>query len=153
MTDENDSDEAWEGRTGKRHRAEIRKIFGFREPTVAHAEEMAAWLRDHAVAHNGDPEYLATALKAHCRSHPTVSIVSFARRLTPTKIASVRVSVTACRPSRAPSLRLCYNRLTVKSMLKRQLNYRQQRARPICYAMIQAEPASKACARKWPNST
>jgi TnpA family transposase len=62
------SDEAWEGRTGKRHRAEIRKIFGFREPTVADAEEMAAWLRDHAVAHNGDPEYLATALKAHCRS-------------------------------------------------------------------------------------
>jgi len=46
------SDEAWEGRTGKRHRAEIRKIFGFREPTVADAEEMAAWLRDHAVAHN-----------------------------------------------------------------------------------------------------
>ena len=62
------SDEAWEGRTGKRHRAEIRKIFGFREPTVADAEEMAAWLRGHAVAHNGDPEYLATALKAHCRS-------------------------------------------------------------------------------------
>ena len=62
------SDEAWEGRTGKRHRAEIRKIFGFREPTVADAEEMAAWLRGHAVAHNGDPQYLATALKAHCRS-------------------------------------------------------------------------------------
>jgi len=62
------SDEAWEGRTGKRHRAEIRKIFGFREPTVADAEEMAAWLRDHAVAHSRDPDYLAAALKAHCRS-------------------------------------------------------------------------------------
>jgi len=35
---------------------------------VADAEEMAAWLRDHAVAHSRDPDYLAGALKAHCRS-------------------------------------------------------------------------------------
>ncbi|MBV8174871.1 MAG: Tn3 family transposase [Verrucomicrobia bacterium] len=61
-------DQAWHSRTGKRHRAEIRVLFGFREPTVADAEEMAAWLRDHAVAHNRDPDYLAAALKAHCRS-------------------------------------------------------------------------------------
>ena len=61
-------DQAWHSRTGKRHRAEIRVLFGFREPTVADAEEMAAWLRDHAVAHSRDPDYLAGALKAHCRS-------------------------------------------------------------------------------------
>ena len=61
-------DQAWHSRTGKRHRAEIRVLFGFREPTVADAEEMAAWLRDHAVAHRRDPDYLAGALKAHCRS-------------------------------------------------------------------------------------
>jgi hypothetical protein len=61
-------DQAWHSRTGKRHRAEIRVLFGFREPTVADAEEMAAWLRDHAVAHSRDPDYLAAALKAHCRS-------------------------------------------------------------------------------------
>ena len=36
-------DQAWHSRTGKRHRAEIRVLFGFREPTVADAEEMAAW--------------------------------------------------------------------------------------------------------------
>ena len=35
---------------------------------MADAEEMAAWLRDHAVAHGRDPDYLAAALKAHCRS-------------------------------------------------------------------------------------
>ena len=61
-------DQAWHSRTGKRHRAEIRVLFGFREPTVADAEEMAAWLRDHAVAHSRDPDYLAAALKAHCGS-------------------------------------------------------------------------------------
>jgi len=61
-------DRAWQGRTGKRHRAEIRVLLGFREPTVADAEEMAVWLLDHTVAHSRDPEHLATALKAHCRS-------------------------------------------------------------------------------------
>lgn len=62
------TDQAWQGRTGKHHRAEIRTQFGFREPSVADAEEMATWLRDHAVAYSRDPEHLATALKAHCRS-------------------------------------------------------------------------------------
>jgi len=62
------ADQAWQGRTGKRHRAEIRILFGFREPTVADAEAMTEWLRDHAVAHSRDPEHLAAALKMHCRS-------------------------------------------------------------------------------------
>jgi hypothetical protein len=61
-------EQAWQGRTGKRHRAEIRALFGFREPTVADAEAMAAWLLDHAVAHRRDPEYLATSLKTYCRN-------------------------------------------------------------------------------------
>ncbi len=43
------ADQAWQGRTGKRHRAEIRILFGFREPTVADGEAMVAWLRDHAL--------------------------------------------------------------------------------------------------------
>src|SRR3984893_12076560 len=62
------ADQAWQGRTGKRHRAEIRILFGFREPTVADGEAMVAWLRDHAVAHSHDPEYLTATLKVHCRS-------------------------------------------------------------------------------------
>ena len=62
------ADQAWQGRTGKRHRAEIRILFGFREPTVADGEAMVAWLRDHAVAHSHDPEHLTATLKVHCRS-------------------------------------------------------------------------------------
>ena len=49
------ADEAWQGRIGKRHRVEILALFGFREPTVADAEAMMVWLRDHAVAHGRDP--------------------------------------------------------------------------------------------------
>ena len=61
-------DQAWQDRTGKRHRAEIRILFGFREPTVADGEAMVAWLPDHAVAHSHNPEHLAAKLKVHCRS-------------------------------------------------------------------------------------
>jgi hypothetical protein len=95
------ADQAWQGRTAKRHRAEIRVLFGFREPTVADAEAMVAWLRDHAVVHSRDPEHLAVALKVYCRSSsiepptPIASTASFARPLTPTKSAFVRASVIA----------------------------------------------------------
>jgi hypothetical protein len=34
----------WDGRTIKAHRAEIRTLLGFREPTVADAEALDAWL-------------------------------------------------------------------------------------------------------------
>ena len=36
----------WSGRTIKRHRAEIRAYLGFRECTVADAEDLAGWLAD-----------------------------------------------------------------------------------------------------------
>ena len=38
------------GRTVERHRAEIRTLLGFREMTVADAEVLTEWLRDHVVA-------------------------------------------------------------------------------------------------------
>jgi hypothetical protein len=38
------------GRTLERQQTEIRALLGFREPTVANAEEFGAWLRDYAVA-------------------------------------------------------------------------------------------------------
>jgi TnpA family transposase len=41
-------------RTLERQRAEIRALLGFREATVADAEELGAWLRDHAVAETRD---------------------------------------------------------------------------------------------------
>lgn len=46
-------------RTLERQRAEIRALLGFREPTVADAEELGAWLRDHAVALTRDYGRLA----------------------------------------------------------------------------------------------
>jgi TnpA family transposase len=54
-------------RTWKRHRAEIRALFGFREATVADAERLADWLRDQVSSTGGVPERLATILQTRCR--------------------------------------------------------------------------------------
>ncbi len=54
-------------RTWKRHRAEIRALFGFRESTVADAETLSEWLRDQAAAAGCVPEHLAELLYARCR--------------------------------------------------------------------------------------
>jgi TnpA family transposase len=54
-------------RTWKRHRAEIRAMFGSREATVADAEMLSEWLRDQAAVAGGVPEHLAALLNARCR--------------------------------------------------------------------------------------
>ncbi len=56
------------GRTGERHRAEIRTLLGFREATVADSEALAAWLREQAVADPRDSDQLTTALEHRCRT-------------------------------------------------------------------------------------
>lgn len=55
------------GRTAERYRAEVRTYLGFREATVADAEMLTAWLRDHDAAAGGVPEHLVTFLDARCR--------------------------------------------------------------------------------------
>jgi hypothetical protein len=55
------------GRTAERHRAEIRAYLGFREATIADAEMLTEWLRDHAAPADRVAEYLATLLTARCR--------------------------------------------------------------------------------------
>jgi hypothetical protein len=56
------------GRTAERLRAEIRVRFGFREATVADAETLTAWLRDHVAGEvGGELEPLIERLKARCR--------------------------------------------------------------------------------------
>jgi hypothetical protein len=55
------------GRTWKRHRAEIRARFGFREASVADAEALEAWLRDQVAAVGTDPALLVDRLEARCR--------------------------------------------------------------------------------------
>ena len=55
-------------RTAERSRAKIRARFGFREPTVADAENLTTWLRDHAVAETGgEINALVEQLEARCR--------------------------------------------------------------------------------------
>src|SRR3954471_11437658 len=55
-------------RTLERQRAEIRALFAFREATVADAEALEVWLRDHAVAETRDIDRLAAALEERCRA-------------------------------------------------------------------------------------
>ena len=54
-------------RTLKRHRAEIRKLLGFREATVSDGEVLTDWLRDHAVADSREIVELTSALELRCR--------------------------------------------------------------------------------------
>lgn len=56
------------GRTAERLRAEIRIRFGFREATIADAEMLTTWLRDHVAGEvGGDIESMMARLEAHCR--------------------------------------------------------------------------------------
>jgi TnpA family transposase len=54
-------------RTWKRCRAEIRAWFGFREATVADAEEIEAWLCDQAASIGGNPDRLSALVAVRCR--------------------------------------------------------------------------------------
>jgi hypothetical protein len=54
-------------RTWKRHRAEIRTRLGYREPTVADAEALEAWLCGQVATAGTDPDHLATLLAGRCR--------------------------------------------------------------------------------------
>src|SRR5437764_1624665 len=54
-------------RTWKRHRAEIRALFGYREATVADAKALEEWLRDQAAVVGGVPDHLAARLEVRCR--------------------------------------------------------------------------------------
>jgi TnpA family transposase len=58
----------WSGRTIKRHRAEIRAYFGFRECSVADAEELAGWLAGGCAQEERRYELVRDELLAECRS-------------------------------------------------------------------------------------
>jgi hypothetical protein len=55
-------------RTLERQRAKIRALLGFREATVADAEALGAWLRDHAVAETRDHGRLVARLEERCQA-------------------------------------------------------------------------------------
>jgi len=46
----------WSGRVISYHRSQIREFFGFREPTKEDFEDVLAWLVEHVLTHNHDPE-------------------------------------------------------------------------------------------------
>ncbi len=58
----------WSGRTVKRHRAEIRAHFGFRECTVADADELAGWLAGGYAQEERRYELVRDEVLAECRS-------------------------------------------------------------------------------------
>lgn len=63
-----DSEAFLTGRTAERLRAEIRIRFGFRESTVADAEMLTDWLRDHVAGETGgEIEPMIERLEAKCR--------------------------------------------------------------------------------------
>lgn len=63
-----DGDAFVTGRTAERLRAEIRVRFGFREATVADADTLAVWLRDHvATEAGGEIAPMIERLEARCR--------------------------------------------------------------------------------------
>ena len=56
------------GRTAERVRAQIRARLGFREVTVADAERLTQWLRDHVAGEvGGEIEPMIERLQARCR--------------------------------------------------------------------------------------
>ena len=55
------------GRTDKRLRSEIRTRFGFREATVADADMLMVWLRDHVASEVYEIEPMIERLEVHCR--------------------------------------------------------------------------------------
>ena len=56
------------GRTAERLRSEIRARFGLREATVADAEALTVWLRDHIAAEvGGELARMLEQLELHCR--------------------------------------------------------------------------------------
>lgn len=58
----------WEGRTIKRHRAEIREWCGFREITLADMEAFKRWLVDEVISQEHRDDRLRDALLKHCRT-------------------------------------------------------------------------------------
>ena len=58
----------WSGRSIERHRGQIREHLGYRECSVADAEQLTAWLAEHVAERERRPERVRDALLARCRS-------------------------------------------------------------------------------------
>lgn len=98
-------------RTAERLRSEIRSRFGFREATVADADNLTDWLRDQVIGALGsDIAPLIERLEGRCRElalePPTVDRMKHIARA-PTTTASTRVPSSGSRRKRASSWTPC----------------------------------------------
>lgn len=57
----------WSGRTIKAHRAEVRRVLGFRECSVEDAEKLTDWLTEQVAQAERRPELVREALLGRCR--------------------------------------------------------------------------------------
>jgi hypothetical protein len=57
----------WNGRTIKQHRADVRALLGFREPTDSDSQALGDWLLTHILPKERDPDRLLLALYERCR--------------------------------------------------------------------------------------
>lgn len=57
----------WAGRSVERHRAQVRERLGFRECTVADADQLVAWLAENVAERERRPERVRDELWARCR--------------------------------------------------------------------------------------
>lgn len=58
----------WDGRTVKRHRAQVRSLLGFRECSVSDADLLTEWLIEHVAGSERSVERVRAALVDRCRS-------------------------------------------------------------------------------------
>jgi uncharacterized protein DUF4158 len=58
----------WQGRTIEYHRAQIRKLLDFRVATVTDSQALRAWLIEHILPHDPQPERLPHHVRERCRT-------------------------------------------------------------------------------------
>lgn len=130
------------GRTAERLRGEIRVRFGFREATVADAEMLTEWLRDHVAGEvGGDIEPMIERLEGRCRElaiePPKPDRMERIARsaLRSPKTASIAACMGGCRPRLANAWMPCCaqkNRATGRAPLKMLKAKPQATRRPSC---------------------
>ena len=142
-------------RTWKRHRAEIRALFGYREATVADAEMLSEWLCDQVATAGGVPEHLSALLNARCRElsieppSPTGANASCAPPSSLMTSGSAQAFSIASLLPCVPGWRRCCDQPGAKTR-RSPKNLPEQH--PLCFsscAMIPAARASLVCKTIW----
>ncbi|UWE05296.1 DUF4158 domain-containing protein [Laceyella sacchari] len=88
----------WKSRTIERHRAEIRKFFGFREHTADDLQEISQWLMDKVLSHIHDIDVLKERVYAELRQRKIEPPVdNTVETLVRSALHKKRIPAPACR--------------------------------------------------------